>query len=852
MPDDRKSHVFVPWPPRIEPFASPGSGGRSPPLPARPPDHGRMLLGRLEAAWRETIERRTAPDALVLGAPRGLLVSVRGEPGFEVALDRLDLPGHGIELRSTNTVAGIQVANVFIPEGEVGYFLGRFEEYLSRRTDAGHPVHRGLVESISEIRLMTLEAMWTEPAAPFPAMDQPAWLEVWVRSPGGDRAGLDRLRSYARQRGLETRDDEILAFPDRLVALVRAAPADLTHSVDLLNDLAELRLAKFPVSRVLDLPVWEQAPLVRDLAERLVPPPADAPAVCVLDTGVTRMHPVLVRALDERDTLTCNRAWGVHDHKGHGTGMAGLALIGDHADHLAGSGEVVATHRLESVKILPPAGANPEHSFGAITAACVARAEVENPARQRVVLLATSTSDCDLGRPSSWSAEVDRLASGVDEGGQGERRLFVLAAGNAAVPRTDDYFGEHLAGAAGIEEPGQAWNALTVGASTERITIPRGEFAGWTPVAACGDLAPHSRTSLAWLAQARNSTPFRGAPLKPDVVAEGGNVARSPGGTFDWVDDLCLVTCHHRIESKLLAAMNGTSAAAALVARMAAAVQAAYPRAWPETVRALIVHSARWTPAMRGRLEELVTRSRVLDVASGPGPWHVIPARIQGQPVLQGSKESFLRCFGFGVPDVGRAIESAANRLTLVVQQAIDPFDGDRFKEIHLHRLPWPQDVLMGLGATPVVMRVTLSYFVEPDPARRGFKSRFQYQSYGLRFDVKTPTEDEEEFHRRLNREAQAEEDEEASTSSDSASWCLGRQLRTRGSLHCDIWEGTAAELAARGVVAVYPVVGWWRGREDLRAHKARYSLVVTIETPAVEADVWTPVANQVRIAVPV
>ena len=55
---------------------------------------------------------------------------------------------------------------------------------------------------------------------------------------------------------------------------------------------------------------------------------------------------------------------------------------------------------------------------------------------------------------------------------------------------------------------------------------------------------------------------------------------------------------------------------------------------------------------------------------------------------------------------------------------------------MHLHDLPWPRDVLEDLGETPVEMRVTLSYFIEPNPSRRGHRSRYRYESHGLRFDV--------------------------------------------------------------------------------------------------------------------
>jgi hypothetical protein len=71
---------------------------------------------------------------------------------------------------------------------------------------------------------------------------------------------------------------------------------------------------------------------------------AAAPAVCVLDTGVTRGHPLLEKSLAVADCHTCDPAWGAHDHHGHGTEMAGLALYGDLTPVLAGTGTVQLLH----------------------------------------------------------------------------------------------------------------------------------------------------------------------------------------------------------------------------------------------------------------------------------------------------------------------------------------------------------------------------------------------------------------------------------------------------------------------------------------------------------------------------
>lgn len=105
--------------------------------------------------------------------------------------------------------------------------------------------------------------------------------------------------------------------------------------------------------------------------------------------------------------------------------------------------------------------------------------------------------------------------------------------------------------------------------------------------------------------------------------------------------------------------------------------------------------------------------------------------------------------------------------------------------------------------------------------------------SHGLRFDVKTPTETLSQFRGRINQVARDEELGNT-TSSDADAWVLGPDLRSLGSIHSDCWKGTAADLAERGYIGVFPVIGWWRERYQLGRWQrmARYSLVVTIKTP--------------------
>jgi hypothetical protein len=555
-------------------------------LPARSrAGHSDRLLADLQRAYEALDDLHNRRHAVGVAEDRGLYLEFDSDPGFELMLKSLDRTREGIELVAVRERGDIMLATVFVAEGK----LQNLERLIRAYRDEddvryGQAKNKKLIESISGIRRAALESFWTDDEGLLPATGTAIWWEVWLRV-GQDRDEITTVFSQqALSGGLQVQPWEI-KFTDRTVVLAFGTPEQMSQSVELLDCLAELRLAKDRPEFFMSLDAREQAEWIADLLGRIEQRDGDLPAVCVLDTGVNNGHPLLRDSLDEEDRLTCEPAWGTTDHLGHGTAMAGLSLFGDLVGPLAQRGPVTLEHCLESVKILPPPPYPPnDHElYGSLTLEAMGRIEVQEPRRQRVFCMAvTAPDDRDRGRPSSWSAALDTACCGMED----ERpRLVVVAAGN--VERTAWRYYPDQNDVDQVHDPGQAWNALTVGALTEKVQFDTASFPGWAPVARPGGLSPSSTTSVTW------ASPW---PNKPEIVLEGGNGIREPGtGLVDTDDPLLLLTIHWRPAERLFTTMGDTSAATAQAARMAAVLLARYPDYWPETIRGLLVHSAEWT-----------------------------------------------------------------------------------------------------------------------------------------------------------------------------------------------------------------------------------------------------------------
>lgn len=821
MAINKYRHIFLKAAPDTTRFSTPSTGGTKIPIPYKDPSYqSSKLFERFNEAWKSAEDEQ----AVIQHARNGVYVEFISDPGAQLVTKSLeDMKSKKVRLLNVRTGQmgdeTVTFATVYVAHDMKRYFLKKIEEYATDSAD-GKRKNARFINSIADLRkALLIESFWTDAKELIPE-DEKAWCEVWLSSDSPDV--LRDFEHLLEQENIKA-SAGFIRFPERMVKVVLVNRHDLELLTRNSDYIAEYRLAKETATFWLNMPNREQAEWVRELLTRIDVVSEPTVSVCVLDTGINNGHPLIAPVLKDEDCMTVDPGWGTDDHDRHGTLMAGIAAYGDLQECLTSRNRIALLHCLESVKIIPrPPKKNRQELWGYVTTQAVSLAEIQAPFRGRIHCLAISASDTrDKGRPSSWSGQIDNLASGAEDDNQ---RLFIVCAGNINdLSQALDYPNTQLNES--IHDPAQAWNALTIGAYTELDIIKNKTLEGYTPVASAGQLSPFTTASITWDDE---------WPNKPDVLLEGGNLSHDGQGFLDESDDLSLLSTFYKPTVSHFRSHNMTSAATAKAAWLAAQIKCYYPECWPETVRALVVHSAQWTDELQKQF--LKDRSK-------------------------GAYSRLLRICGYGVPDLSRALFSAGNSLTLISQAFIQPYEkkptgsGYRTKEMHLYDLPWPKEVLLSLPPDiKVSMKVTLSYFIEPGPGEIGWKDRYRYPSHGLRFDVKSPSETTDEFVRRINAASWNEEEARPGTKSASDKWLIGANGRNKGSIHSDIWEGSAADLADSGVIAVYPIIGWWRTRPHLgRFNKsARYCLIVSIHTPEEDIDIYTPVANLVGITTPI
>lgn len=562
-----------------------------------------------------------------------------------------------------------------------------------------------------------------------------------------------------------------------------------------------------------------------------VPPPADAPAVCVIDSGIQEGHALLQPAIDVATSvclLPGFAATAVGDEvapAGHGSRVAGAVLYGE---EIPGTGAPALPFWIQNARVLDAQNQMPVALFPPSAIRKAVERFNEGPRVTRIFNHSVNAQGvCRTRYMSSWAAEIDQLSCERDV-------LIVQSVGNlprnGAVPVLG--VSEHLAAgraypeyltqdSARVANPAQSLQALSVGS----IAYDIAEAGEWRTFAMQpGDPSAFSRTG-----------PGIWGVIKPEVVTYGGDFVRTSNNPPDIhgggrVPAACPELIRSTLHSPGPASSRdetGTSYAAPKVARIAAAIQRILPDEPTLLYRALIVQSAQWPEWAESILSPLRNPPDELSQ--------------EAKHALHASASKALRSLGYGIPDEDRAKENSDYRTTLITSGEAEIHAA----ECHIYQIPIPPELRQQADDFEIRIDVTLSYVAQPRRTRRNLR---RYLSTWVDWKTSHLGEGLNDFRVRALKDAASDDPPLRGT---TLPWTLHEQgkfglirdhKRNSGTVQKDWAIVRSNTLPDHFCIAVVGHKGWSNDPDTV----ARYALAVTFEARGGELQIY----DLLRVAV--
>lgn len=672
LPLPRQQHAHL----RLREAVTPGrrQGGRGFAGTPRYDDraqHARTIRTR---AIRVIDSSRRRPQ--VLGIDPELVVVLETNRRLElVEVERAGL--QVLEIRGTSTLVA------FSADEEMRLFLDQTDQYAQGPrgyTEKGNEraaLHQALFDALEDIRQLTSEDVLSKRVVKAMSQangDDRLRIDIQCWCPEGPNEA-DRRQREVRQ-AVENAGGLVLASSLRAeaglsVLCVEAPAASIiqlarTDRVRLIDDLPQpaLTYPHYFGARREDLPV-------------VGTPPASAPIVGIVDSGIRSAHPFLAPAVLGVEYVGASLGDGGDEH-GHGTLVASLALYGSLESCLTPPGQSVRpVGRLVSVRVLnhdnqfPSDRAWEEHLLEAMQIA------VDSGARVLNLSLGDARRPYSPPRPTVLATLVDQFARANDV-------VVVISAGNykdieyevEALIAGD--FPKNLLESAnsGLVDPASAALALTVGAlcGETQQGVDQPADANLLPVGGEGMPSPYTRVG-----------PGVARMVKPELCAPGGSLSVDTLMKRAATNDrrMQVVGAGGESYERLLAAASGTSFAAPLVTHAALRVLARYPQMTANGVRALLLAS--------------VTEVDLIIEGAGPAK----------------NREAQRRLTGYGRIDTERAEASDDHRVVLVSEARI------AVDNVHMYSVPLPSSFFASGGTSTI--SISLAY----DPPVRA--TRLEY-----------------------------------------------------------------------------------------------------------------------------
>ncbi|MBE2218287.1 MAG: S8 family peptidase [Ignavibacteria bacterium] len=524
----------------------------------------------------------------------------------------------------------------------------------------------------------------------------------------------------------------------------------------------------------------EQSNFEEDFEAELIPPDPNASSVCVIDSGIQETHRLIAVAIDfansrsyiEDDTSTADHV----RQNGHGTKVAGAVL---YPKFIPTNGQFKLECFIQNARIL-----NSNNMISDKLFAPKLMEQIISDYSDTKIFNLSVTETCEFidTHMSSLAASIDKLIHEEDV-------LFIIAAGNVNIGAITNHlqsgtnYPHYLdESESRIASPGVSSFAITVGS----IAIEDFENDDYKAMAGKHFISPFSRSGLGlW------------GSIKPDVVEFGGDYLKNKLSTEIITHES---TSPELVNSTLYGANAvgrdscGTSFSTPKVSYIASRLQTEHPEESTQMYRALIIQSAR------------------------------LPDHCIGSPTLND-----FRYFGYGIPDINRALGNSEGRITFIQNGSIKPKNADIY---HL-KIP---DNLKGEGRDfRVLVEVTLTFTARTRITREG---AHQYLSSWLEWKSSKYNETFNNFRNRtieyLENNNDTDDTPDIDASTDSIRWVIRENpawtnngINRNNSTAQKSWAIIEPhQFADEFSIAIIGHIGW----DKNLANETEYSLCVSFE----------------------
>lgn len=545
-------------------------------------------------------------------------------------------------------------------------------------------------------------------------------------------------------------------------------------------------------------------------AIQLQPPPAGAPVVCVIDSGIQEEHILLEPAIDKPTShcfLPGTSTTDVADYVaggGHGTRVAGAVV---HGEEVLKTGTLQCDAWVQNARVLNDQNGMPVQMMPSAVIRQVVKHFHEGIRKTRIFNHSiNSRFPSRTQLMSAWAAEIDLLSNDYDV-------LVIQSAGNISFSELPPKTGvkEHLAAgrtypaylneaSCRVANPAQSFQALTVGS----IAYGALESSGWRTLALQdGDPSGFSRSGLGiW------------DSIKPEVVEYGGDCLITQATP----PDVSTPDCGEQAYPELVRSTMhggpafdsdtvGTSFATPKVTKIAARLQAVLPDESCLLYRALIVQSARWPE------------------------W--------AEQLAKPQRSELLKRIGYGIPDIERATTNTDHRVTFIAHRDRTIGPGD----CHIYQVPIPPQMRGPADEYDIRVDVTLSYAAPPRRTRRSPRG---YLATWLDWTNNRRGESLEAFlTRALKKDETVTQQGEGQLGwviHERSIWGLPGVKRSVGTVQKDWVIIKSNALPEDLCIAVRGHQGWSQDPDSV----ATYTLAVTFEIVGQEIAIYEPLRTAV------